>query len=108
VQGGTATKDNAMEQLSSARRPLLTVAWKPLAWVGGLIATACAAAVAAVLAVFFAATVVVIALMAAVLIAFAGLALRARRSTRKAGAVIEARHLGGRSWVAYGWDERGR
>jgi hypothetical protein len=98
-----------MERLSSARTPLFDGAWKPLAWIGGAIATACAAAVAAVLAVFFAATVVVLALMAAVLVAFAGLALRARRTTRRRDpGVLEARHLGGRSWVAYGWDQRGR
>jgi hypothetical protein len=101
-------KEDAMERLSSARTPFLSIAFKPVAWVFGAVATACAAAVAAILAVFFAATVVVIALMAAVLLAFAGLALRARRTTRRHDGVIDARHLGGGSWVAYGWDERGR
>ncbi len=105
-----ATKEKAMERLSSGRAPLMTVAWKPLAWIGGVIATVCAAAVAAVLAVVFAASLVVIALMAAVLLVFAGLALRARRTMRRnPGAdIIEARHLGGGSWVAYGWDQHGR
>jgi hypothetical protein len=98
-----------MEQLSSARTPLLYGAWKPLAWLGGAVATACAAAVAAVLALVFAASLVVLALMAAVLVAFAGLALRARRTVRrKNDGVLQARHLGGGSWVAYGWDEHGR
>jgi hypothetical protein len=99
-----------MERLPSGRRtPLQNVAWKPLAWVGGVVATICAAAVAAVLAVVFAASLVVIALMASVLLVFAGLALRARRTMRRqAGDVIEARHLGGGSWVAYGWDQHGR
>jgi hypothetical protein len=98
-----------MERLSGAGTPFLYGAFRPLAWIGGLIATLCAAAVAAVLAVFFAATVVVIALMAAVLIGFAGLALRARRTMRRRDSdVLHARHLGGGSWVAYGWDERGR
>jgi hypothetical protein len=47
--------------------------------------------------------------MASVLLVFAGLALRARRTMRRqAGDVIEARHLGGGSWVAYGWDQHGR
>ncbi len=98
-----------MERLSSGGAPLINVAWKPLAWVGGVIATICAAAIAAVLAVVFAASLVVIALMASVLLVFAGLALRARRTMRRADSdVIEARHLGGGSWVAYGWDQHGR
>jgi hypothetical protein len=47
--------------------------------------------------------------MASVLVAFAGLALRARRSVRsKDPTVLEARNVGGHSWVAYGWDQRGR
>jgi membrane protein YdbS with pleckstrin-like domain len=104
-----ATKENAMEQLSGGRMPLINVAWKPLAWVGGVIATVCAAAVGAVLAIVFAASLVVIALMAAVLLVFAGLALRARRTMRRQGSdIIEARHMGGGSWVAYGWDQHGR
>ena len=77
---------------------------------GGAIATAAAVAVGAVLAVFFAATVVVIAVMATFLLGLAGLALRARRRARaRAGSatdLIEARHLGGHHWVAYGWSER--
>jgi len=98
-----------MEQLPGGRGHLRNVAWKPLAWVGGVVATVCAAAVAAVLAVVFAASLVVIALMASVLLVFAGLALRARRTMRRQdGAIIEARHLGGGSWVAYGWDQHGR
>ena len=37
---------------------------------------------------------------------FTGLALRARRTARaRADGVIEARHLGGHHWVAYGWNE---
>lgn len=87
-------------------------AWKSLAWIGGALATAAAAAVAAVLAVFFAATVVVIALMASCLLALAGLAMRARRSTARARpadpSIIEAHNVGGHSWVAYGWDRQSR
>ena len=98
-----------MERLGSVRTPLFYGAFRPLAWVGGAIATTCAVAVAAVLTVFFAATLVVIALMAAVLLVFAGLALRARRTVRRTDpALLNARHLGGGSWVAYGWDQRGR
>ena len=61
----------------------------------------------AVLAVVFAATVAVIAVMASALLGFAGLALRARRTAARArhDGVIEARHMGGHHWVAYGWNE---
>ena len=105
-----ATKEKAMERLSSGRPLLMNVAFKPLAWVGGVVATVCAAAVGAVLAVVFAASLVVIVLMASVLLVFAGLALRARRTMRRNTQtdIIEARHLGGGSWVAYGWDQHGR
>lgn len=73
----------------------------------GVLATAAAVVVAAVLAVVFAATMAVIALMASALLGFAGLALRARRTaTARRDGVIEARHLGGHHWVAYGWNER--
>jgi hypothetical protein len=67
-----------------------------------------ASVVGAVLALLFAATVVVISLMGMVVLALAGAAVRARRSVREARDpnVIEARHIGGHSWVAYGWDGR--
>jgi hypothetical protein len=84
-------------------------ALRSLAVVGGTLATAAAVVVGAVLAVFFAATVAVIALMASALLAFAGLAMRARRTARaraRTDGLIEARHLGGHHWVAYGWNER--
>lgn len=84
-------------------------ALRSLAAIAGALATAAAVIVGVVLAVFFAATVAVIALMASALLALAGLALRARRTVRarpRADGVIEARHLGGHHWVAYGWNER--
>jgi hypothetical protein len=82
---------------------------KSLAWIGGAIATVCALGVAAVLAVVFAASMVVIGLMATAMIALGGLAYRARRSSQPADpTLLEARHVGGHSWVAYGWDHRGR
>jgi hypothetical protein len=85
--------------------------WGPfrgLAWVGAAIAWAAAAAIGAVLALFFAATVVVIAVMAAALLILAAAAARARRTVRAPADadLIEARHIGGHSWVAYGWDGR--
>src|SRR5688572_8703435 len=82
-------------------------ALRSFAVVGGALATAAAVAIGAVLAVFFAATVLVIAVMSSMLLYLAGLALRARRkaAVREDG-LIEARHLGGHHWVAYGWNDR--
>jgi heme/copper-type cytochrome/quinol oxidase subunit 2 len=80
-----------------------------LAMVGGALAAAAATIVSVVLALFFAATVVVITLMGVIVVSLAGLALRARRSARRSKGdpqVIEARNVGGHSWVAYGWDRR--
>ena len=82
--------------------------WKGLAWLGSAIATTIAAGLAALLALVFAATVLVIALITSVLVAVAGLAMRARQSAKPAKAddgIIEAHKVGGHSWVAYGWDE---
>lgn len=83
-------------------------ALRSLAAIGATLATAAAVVMGVVLAVFFAATVAVIALMTSALLAFAGLALRARRvrARTRGDGVIEARHLGGHHWVAYGWNER--
>ena len=79
-------------------------------WLGGVIATVAAMAVGAVLAVFTAAAVAVIALIVAVLVFFAGLAMRARgavtRRNRRADDVFEARKVDG-TWVAYGWERPG-
>ena len=83
-------------------------AFKGIAWFGGALAWVAAAAIGAILAVFFAATMVVIVLMASVLITLATAALRARRTVRAKAPrdpqLIEARNIGGHSWVAYGWD----
>ncbi|MDP1632854.1 MAG: hypothetical protein Q8L66_15665 [Caulobacter sp.] len=85
-------------------------AFKGLAWLAGALATCAALAVGAVLAIFAAATVVLIALMSSALLALAGLAMRARRTGRRQASgdsdIIEARNVGGHSWVAYGWNER--
>lgn len=84
---------------------------KNIALFFGALATIAAAAVGAVLAIVFAATLVVIAAMASVLIGLGSLVFHARRAAREpAGdpALIEARHLGGHSWVAYGWDRNSR
>jgi membrane protein implicated in regulation of membrane protease activity len=96
---------------AGARRPsggLLA----PVMWLAGMIATVAAMTIGAVLAVFTAAAVAVIALFAAVLVFFAGLALRARRTMTRRNRradddVIEARKVDG-AWVAYGWERTGR
>jgi hypothetical protein len=78
-----------------------------LAWIGGALATAGALGVAAVVAVFFAATVVVVGVLGLALLGLGGFAYRARKGLRRPDPdVIEARHVGGHSWVAYGWDQR--
>jgi cobalamin biosynthesis protein CobD/CbiB len=83
-------------------------ALRSFAMLGGALATTAAVAIGAILAVFAAATVVVIAVMSSALLGLAGLALRAKRTAnaRREDGVIEARHLGGHHWVAYGWNER--
>ena len=82
-------------------------ALRSLALIVGVLATAAAVVVGAVLAVVFTLTLTVIAIMTSALLGFAGLALRARRTaTARPDGVIEARHLGGHHWVAYGWNER--
>ena len=76
----------------------------------GALATILAAAIGAVLAVIFAATMVVIGVMASILLGLTHFALRTRRTARAQAPadprLIEARHVGGHSWVAYGWDRR--
>ena len=83
-------------------------AFRGLAWIGGAIAWTAAIAIGAVLAVVFAATLVVILLMAGVLLTLAAAAMRARRTVAQPTdpEIIEARNIGGHSWVAYGWDGR--
>ena len=82
-------------------------ALRSLAMLVGLLATVAAVVVGAVLAVVFAATVAVIGVMTSALLGFTGVALRARRTVqaRRNDGVIEARHLGGHHWVAYGWND---
>ena len=94
----------AYAHIGHNRRPL---GFRGLAWLGGAVATGAAALIAAVIAIVFAAAMAVIALMTGALIALGSLAYRAKRAVRRTAAddgVIEARHLGGHSWVAYGWD----
>jgi cytochrome c oxidase assembly factor CtaG len=97
-----------MQRLSRRYKPTIPL-WRGLSWVVGALAGLAAAAIGAVLAVFFAATMMVIAFMASILLALAATAVRAKRVVRAPASdpdVIEARHVGGHSWVAYGWDPR--
>ena len=83
---------------------------RSLAALLGAVCTVIAAAVATVLAVALAASVVVIGVMGGALLFLASLAMRARRrvvaKTDLGPQILEARHMGGHSWVAYGWDRR--
>ena len=83
----------------------------PLLWLAGLIATVAALTIGAILAVFTAAAVAVIALVASILVFFAGFAMRTRRKVtvrrRRDDEVIEATKVGD-TWVAYGWERPGR
>ena len=96
---GEASMNSGINRPSAVQR---------LFWIGGAVITAIAATAAAVLAVVFAATVVVIAVVSTVLFGLIALVLRARRPAKAKAddGIIEARHIGGHSWVAYGWDER--
>jgi hypothetical protein len=97
-----------MDRLTHSRNP---APWRGLALIAGGVATVAAAGLAAVLALVFAASIVVIALVASALLGVAGFAMRARRSRMAAARsrdpnVIDAHHVGGHSWVAYGYDRR--
>jgi Flp pilus assembly protein TadB len=81
------------------------------AWMFGLVFSLAASFVAVVLAVAMAASVLVLAVMGGAVLALASFASRARRTVKVSGEpahpIIEARHVGGHSWVAYGWDRQG-
>lgn len=84
---------------------------KSLALVVGAVCTVIAGVVATVLAVALAASVVVLTVMGGALLFLASLAMRARRTAKATKStpgpqILEARHVGGHSWVAYGWDRR--
>jgi hypothetical protein len=70
-----------------------------VAWFGAVV-------VGALLAVFCAATVLVIAIMSSVLLGLTVAAVKVKDAMRGSAApgLIEARRVGGHSWVAYRWD----
>ena len=79
-----------------------------LAWFAGALATSAAVVIGAVLAVVFAATVVVVGFIGSALFGLAAFAFRGRKVAKPQAedGLIEARNVGGHSWVAYGWNER--
>jgi hypothetical protein len=93
---------------TTTSRYLIRNPFRGIAWVGGALAWTAAAMVGAVLAVVAAATMLAILFMGGVVAALAMAALKARRMVRAPidPELIEARHIGGHSWVAYGWDGR--
>ncbi|WP_310210038.1 hypothetical protein [Caulobacter sp. BE264] len=92
------------------RTPMSTIAspLRNLAWLAGALATSVAVVVGAVLAVIFAATVVVVGFIGSALFGLAAFAFRGRKVAKAPAddGLIEARNVGGHSWVAYGWNER--
>ena len=103
--------DSTIDGPSHTASGLTASGFKSLAWFGGALASLAAAVLGTVLVVVFAASLVVIVVMGAALVVFALLAARARQSLRAARAkdegptILEARNVGGHSWVAYGWDQ---
>ena len=78
-----------------------------LAWVAASVAWAAAGVVRAILTLILAAAVVAAAVVGSGVLGLASLAMRAGRVGRaRDKGLIEAHHVGGHSWVAYGW--RGR
>jgi hypothetical protein len=94
--------------MPTSSRSLMRGPFRGVAWLGGAIAWTAAAVTGAVLALFLAATMLALLFMSGVVVALTAAALRARRTVRATvdPEVIEARHIGGHSWIAYGWDGR--
>jgi hypothetical protein len=94
-----------MERLTKRNRSARPVL-RGLAWLVGGLTSLAALAVGVALAVVFAATFLVVGLMAAALLGLSLAAFKARRTVEAPidGDVIEARNVGGHSWIAYGWD----
>ncbi len=77
--------------------------WRGVTWLIGGIAALVAATLAVLLALGFFLFAILTAVILTVKAAFAG--VRVERPRREAG-LIEARRVGGHSWIAYGWDGR--
>ncbi len=100
------TTPRARSRTALSVRLVPAAPWRGLALVLGAMVWLGAALVGAVLAVFCAATVLVIAIMSSVLLALTMAAVKVKDAVRGAPApgLIEARRVGGHSWVAYRWD----
>ena len=77
--------------------------WRGVTWLIGGVAALVAAVIAVVLALGFFLFAILTAVVLTMRAALGG--VRIRRPNRDAG-LIEARQVGGHSWVAYGWDGR--
>ena len=87
--------------------PAVAPVWRGLGVLAGALGGAVAAIVAAVVAAICALALLLLAIAAAVVLAIRATvtaASRLMRHPRSEPNVIEARHVGGHSWVAYGWD----
>lgn len=92
---------------SAQGRPWMRPApFRGVAWLLGAVAWTGAAVVGAVFALALTAALLVLAAISSLFLSFAAAGVRAGRSLghRREGAVLEARPVGGHSWVAYGWD----
>lgn len=81
----------------------------PLAQIGGALGWAAMGVVGAVAAAVIAAAVLAVAVVGSAALGVAALVFSARRAVRSGADdpdVIEARHVGGHSWVATGWQGR--
>ncbi len=77
--------------------------WRGVTWLIGGVAALIAATVAVVLALGFFLFAILTAVVLTVRAVFGGMSIA--RPKRDPG-LIEARRIGGHSWVAYGWDGR--
>ena len=82
------------------------VLMRAAAWCVSAVAWAVATVIGGIVAVVLAFGMVFMALMATLLILLGVTAMKARGSVRSRNdpTLIEARNVGGHSWVAYGWD----
>ena len=97
-----------MDQLNQGRATGGGVALRGLAWCASAVTWTVAAVVGGLVALVLAAGMLFMAVMATLLMLLGATALKARRTARAQSDpdLIEARNVGGHSWVAYGWDGR--